>query len=113
LVSAVLAGETLASAKPARASPERRSHQRLAAERTVHVAANGFSWSCQLIDVTPAGARVALGDNAAWPDEIILRDPELALTFRCRVAWRSATELGLHFVEIGTFDQLFRHGAPT
>jgi hypothetical protein len=85
---------------------ERRSHPRQPAGRTVHIAAAGFSWSCQLVDVTPAGARVAFAGNASWPAEVIFRDPEVGLTFRCRIAWRSDTDVGLHFVECGTFEQL-------
>jgi hypothetical protein len=87
---------------------ERRAHERVRVERTVHIAATGFSWSCQLIDVTSAGARVAFDHNAAWPDKVVLHDPELGLAFRCRIAWRSTTDVGLEFIESGAFEQLVK-----
>ena len=85
---------------------DRRSHRRELAEREVFVAAKGFSWTCRLVDVTPAGARVAFAGAATWPDEVVLADPAMGTAYRARIAWRTAYDVGLEFIEAGRVSDL-------
>jgi hypothetical protein len=60
---------------------------------------DGAEFPCTLIDISQTGARLAMRDPAAAPDEFLLR---LALGRQalrhCAVVWRDGSSLGVRFI---------------
>ena len=52
---------------------------------------------CTIKDLSDGGARVRVGTVEVVGDEVTLIDPKDGTERRCRIAWRSDTELGLAF----------------
>ena len=54
---------------------------------------------CNMKDISPSGARLALPNNEDIPDEFVLKLSESGPSHRkCRVAWRSKSHMGVHFI---------------
>lgn len=63
---------------------------------------------CKVCDLSRTGARLAVGPSAKVPDEFILLVADHK--HLCRVAWRSAKEVGVRFV-LGEVGDLAGRGA--
>ena len=77
---------------------DNRATPRREIERTARIElSDGSQVDCTLADVSQAGARIAIGDAAAIPDEfiLVLRDD---LRRHCRAIRRSGQSLGVMFV---------------
>jgi hypothetical protein len=80
------------------AQKDKRNAPRLDLERTVQIIApNAAPIACTLSDVSKSGARLAVSDPSAVPDEfeILFKDD---LRKWCRVMRRSETHVGIKFV---------------
>ena len=58
------------------------------------------SVDCTIWDMSPAGARVVVGDHPL-PEELDLVIPILNLTRRATVRWRRAGQIGVSFATAG------------
>jgi hypothetical protein len=54
---------------------------------------------CMLHDISSTGARISVEDPEVVPDYFKLRIPGGRELRRCRIRWRSGTDLGLEFFE--------------
>ena len=53
---------------------------------------------CQIRNISAAGAKLAVSETVALPDEFDLHVPQRGRTFRARLRWRSADGVGVEFV---------------
>ena len=53
---------------------------------------------CQVRNISPTGARLALSDTVALPEEFDLHVPQKARTYRARLRWRDKENIGVELV---------------
>jgi len=53
---------------------------------------------CVVKNISPHGAKVALGDEMSVPNEFDLYIPQKGKTFHARMAWRDAASIGVEFI---------------
>lgn len=80
---------------------ERRSHPRRRDNSPVYVGDGGVARKCALVDVSAGGARIFVGKGVDLPDYVVLVDPRTGLSRRAKLVWRTATEVGVRFLEQG------------
>ena len=61
---------------------------------------------CVTRDFSSAGARVDLEGNQVLDAMVWLLDLQHRLAYESRIAWRSGSEIGLHFLRCYRFDEL-------
>jgi hypothetical protein len=64
---------------------------------------------CRTHDISPAGARVVLGDERLAPGTVCYLDMRHRLAYEARVAWRKQPEMGLQFLKVWRFDEVPPH----
>lgn len=65
---------------------------------TILVGAELSAIKCQIRNISTIGVRLAVTTTEMVPEEFLLKISNSAKTFRCRLIWRSKTELGAEFV---------------
>ena len=78
---------------------ERRRARRTPVYKCAKISVNGSLRDCVVRDISSLGARLALVSTAYIPDQISLTFDAARTLRTCRVAWRSATEIGVEFRE--------------
>jgi len=78
---------------------ERRRARRTPVYKCAKITANGSLRDCVVRDISSLGARLALVSTAYIPDQVALTFDNARTLRTCRVAWRSATEIGVEFRE--------------
>lgn len=78
---------------------ERRRVRRTSVYKCAKISTNGSLRDCVVRDISAFGARLALVSTAYLPDQFSLTFDEARTLRACRVAWRSATEIGVEFSE--------------
>lgn len=78
---------------------ERRRGRRTKVYKCAKISTNGSLRDCVVRDISSCGARLALVSTAYIPDKICLTFDGARTLRACRVAWRSATEIGVEFCE--------------
>jgi hypothetical protein len=79
--------------------PERRRVRRTSVYKCAKISMHGSLRDCVVRDISSLGARLALVSTSSIPERFSLTF-DAAHTMRgCRVAWRSATEVGVEFCE--------------
>ena len=78
---------------------ERRRVRRTPVYKCAKISTNGSLRDCVVRDLSSLGARLALVSTAYIPDQIALTFDQARTLRRCRVAWRSANEIGVEFCE--------------
>lgn len=78
---------------------ERRRVRRTQTYKCAKITLNGSLRDCVVRDISSLGARLALVSTAYIPDDISLTFDNAHTLRACRVAWRSATEIGVEFRE--------------
>ena len=53
---------------------------------------------CQVRNISPTGARLALSDTVALPEEFDLHVPQKGRTYRARLRWRDKDSIGVELV---------------
>ena len=53
---------------------------------------------CQVRNISPTGARLALSDTVALPEEFDLHVPQKGKTYRARLRWRNNDSIGVELV---------------
>ena len=71
--------------------------RRIAMYRCAKILTNGSLRDCVVRDMSTLGARLALVSTSYIPDRISLSFDDGHTLRDCRVAWRSATEMGVEF----------------
>jgi hypothetical protein len=81
-------------------------NKRRALRRDVHYPvaiehlADGATTSCLIEDVSQTGVRLRVKDNAALPEEFILRLGANRVSHRhCRLVWREGDTVGVRFID--------------
>ena len=79
---------------------EARHHERVRTILGAQIIFNNKSSTleCQIRNISPAGAKLALSETVALPDEFDLHIPQRGRTFRARLRWRSADGVGVEFL---------------
>jgi hypothetical protein len=79
---------------------ERRKYPRkaLKAEARIPTGAFAESFRCEVLDVSPAGARVDAKDIALPSQFKLLLDKQIGVTRNCSVIWRNAFTVGVRFL---------------
>ena len=79
---------------------ERRKYPRkvLTVEARIPTGAFAESFRCQVLDVSPAGARVDARDIALPRQFKLLLDKQAGVTRNCSVIWRNAFTVGVKFL---------------
>ncbi len=54
---------------------------------------------CTIRNISPTGAKIALGNTTSVPAEFDLEVPQRARTYRAQIVWRDAEALGVRFIE--------------
>lgn len=80
-------------------SVEKRRHRRRAMTPfTARIDADGASWACQVSDISESGVRLSVQSGEDIPAEfMLLLSARGTVQRRCRIAWRTADELGAEF----------------
>jgi hypothetical protein len=78
---------------------ERRRAKRVKIFKSAKIAYNGSLRDCVVRDISSLGARLAFMSTAYIPDGFALTFDSAHTLRPCRVAWRSATEIGVEFSE--------------
>lgn len=78
---------------------ERRRVKRTLTHKCAKISLNGSLCDCVVRDVSSLGARLALVSTAYITDDLSLTFDGARTLRACRVAWRSATEIGVEFHE--------------
>jgi len=78
---------------------ERRRARRTKVYKCAKISSNGSLRDCVVRDISALGARLALVSTAFIADDIALTFDDAHTLRACRVAWRSATEIGVEFRE--------------
>ena len=89
----------MANAGPGAGDHEQRAHPREDVQRrgvVVH-GPSGRGFSCVIIDLSAAGAKLKLLDPTFPDDELTLIDAEKGEIHELRIAWRSDPSLGVAF----------------
>lgn len=88
---------------------DKRRHVRYEIDLEGHIETSGGTIACAIRDVSVEGARLALDDASAVPDEFILVLND-NLRRRCVIAWRSGEQVGVRF--LASTPQLVSYDAP-
>ena len=78
---------------------ERRRARRTSVYKCAKISVNGSLRDCVVRDISSLGARLALISTSYIPDQVSLTFDEARTLRACRVAWRSATEIGVELRE--------------
>jgi hypothetical protein len=78
---------------------ERRRVRRTKVYKCAKIAMDGSLRDCVVRDISSLGARLALVSTCSIPDKFALTFDAAHTMRACRVAWRSATEIGVEFCE--------------
>lgn len=80
---------------------ERRTLQRRRALKGARVAFGDFrfTWDCVIRNLSPDGAMVRSDHAAEIPAEFYLWDPQEMTLRRAAVAWRTASDVGMRFLD--------------
>jgi hypothetical protein len=78
---------------------ERRRVRRTQVYKCAKIAMVGSLRDCVVRDISSLGARLALMSTCSIPDKFGLTFDAAHTMRACRVAWRSATEVGVEFCE--------------
>jgi hypothetical protein len=83
-----------------RAQQESRRHPRRKVSIAAKIVVGGSARDCMLIDISDNGARIAFGGVQDLPDEFEICMTPSGFPFRrCRLIWRSNSEMGVEFSE--------------
>jgi len=67
-------------------------------QRGIVFAGGKMIGTCNVVDVSAAGARLLTGSGLVLPDEFVLSIAQLGRVYRnCEVVWRSDTQAGIRF----------------
>ncbi len=80
---------------------DRRSHPRYRDRSPIYVGDGAVARKCSLIDVSEGGARICVGRGVELPPNLVLVDPRTGLSHHAALVWRTETEVGVRFVEVG------------
>jgi len=86
--------------------PERRRVHRTQVYWCAQIVLDQSCQDCVVRDISSLGARLAFISTAAIPETFELTVDEAHLRRRCRVVWRSDSQIGVEFQE-----SLFHHAA--
>jgi hypothetical protein len=78
---------------------DRRRARRIQMYRCAKILANGSLRDCVVRDLSTLGARLAFVTTSYIPDRFSLSFDDGHTLRECRVAWRSATDMGVEFAE--------------
>jgi hypothetical protein len=78
---------------------ERRRVRRTKVYKCAKIAMNGSLRDCVVRDLSAFGARLAFMSTSLIPDAFSLSFDDARTLRACRVAWRSANEIGVEFRE--------------
>ena len=76
---------------------ERRRVRRVPCYKCAKIAFNDSLRDCVVRDISSLGARLAFISTTFIPDTVALTFDSAHTLRKCRVAWRSATEIGVEF----------------
>jgi hypothetical protein len=76
---------------------ERRREGRTQTYKRAKISLNGSLCDCVVRNISPRGACLELMSTAYIRDEVFLTFDNAPTPRACRVAWRSATEIGVEF----------------
>lgn len=92
---------------------ERRRNERREIAHTVHIVTGlGAALKCRMADVSETGARIAVSDPKAAPQEFLI-ELDKGLMRWCRVMWRSQHEIGIKFIHAPHSLETKKAKAPT
>ena len=57
------------------------------------------TFDCTVRNISETGARLVFGGPVSAPDEFDLVISQKERTYRCRIAWRNANEMGVTFLD--------------